>query len=133
MRPERLRVLLLIAILATVAIAVTGIALAWTYSSSLQTQRARLLDLVSAREALVDAVWSATSGDPVTTRKLLTAALAVRTWPWARFGRRSKSVKRELVELMPRGRYSTSSDRLSQSRPEAAATASAAAVSPKFV
>lgn len=76
MRPERLRVLLLIAILATVAIAVTGIALAWTYSSSLQTQRARLLDLVSAREALAGAVWSATSGDPVATRELLTAARA---------------------------------------------------------
>ena len=38
-----------------------------------------------------------------------------------------------LVDAMPSGRYSTSSDRSSQGLPAAAATASAAAVSPKLV
>ena len=40
---------------------------------------------------------------------------------------------RELVLVMPSGRYSARSDRLAQSRPVALATAWAAAVMPKFV
>ena len=55
------------------------------------------------------------------------------TWLTAWLGRAAKSANRELVDAMPSGRYSTSSERSSHGLPAAAATASAAAVTPKLV
>ena len=73
MKPERLRALLLVAIMAAVALAVAAVALVALYRSNLETQRSRLIDLVAARESLVDAVYQA-SGDRQVTLEILAEA-----------------------------------------------------------
>ncbi len=73
MKPERLRALLLVVIMAAVALAVAGVVLLALYRSSLETQRGRLIDLVASRESLIDAVYHA-SRDPQATLDILAEA-----------------------------------------------------------
>ena len=73
MKPERLRALLLVAIMAAVALAVAVVTLAVLYESTLETQRRRLIDLVASRESLIDAVYHA-SRDPQATLDILAEA-----------------------------------------------------------
>lgn len=73
MTDERRRVLLLVGVMAAVAALTTLAALASLYRSTLATQRQRLADLVTVREALVDAVHEAT-GDAELTLELLARA-----------------------------------------------------------
>ncbi len=73
MKHERLRALLLVAIMTAVALAVAAVALVALYRSSLETQRSRLIDLVATREALIDAVYQA-SRDPQAILDLLAEA-----------------------------------------------------------
>ncbi len=66
MKPVRLRVLLLVVILAAVGLAVALATLTTLYRSTLELQQDRLVDLVAARESLTDAVYRASRDDEVT-------------------------------------------------------------------
>ncbi len=73
MRGQRSRLVLLIAILGIVTVAAAGTVLAILYRSTLDLRRQALADLVTSREALIDAVFTETGDRDETIRMLMAA------------------------------------------------------------